>query len=304
MNEGHSAFLGLERIRALVKGSACPSPRLCRPCGPPACSPRTRASRRATSGSRRSSCEKYFRATARELGPALEGVPRPRPGARRQRRGGVLPHRARPAPLRPRERREPAARRGLARDVARAVARTSARGGTDRPRHQRRAPAHVDRPRPRGPARPLPRARLPRRAHQPRDLGPARPGDRRGAVAHPRAAAGAAGGLRPHPAARAAGAPRASRTRSSPRGEDVLSPYTLTICFARRFATYKRADLLLSDPERLLRLLTDPQRPVQLIFAGKAHPHDLAGKEIIRGSCTSRATRACAAGSCSSRTTT
>ncbi len=64
--------------------------------------------------------------------------------------------------------------------------------------------------------------------------------------------------------------------------EDVLSPPTLTVCFARRFATYKRADLLLSDPERLLRLLTDTQRPLQLIFAGKAHPHDLAGKEIIR----------------------
>ncbi len=64
--------------------------------------------------------------------------------------------------------------------------------------------------------------------------------------------------------------------------EDALSPYTLTICFARRFASYKRASLLLRDRERLLRLLTDPQRPVQLIFAGKAHPHDLEGKEIIR----------------------
>ncbi|OHD67401.1 MAG: alpha-glucan phosphorylase [Spirochaetes bacterium RBG_13_68_11] len=64
--------------------------------------------------------------------------------------------------------------------------------------------------------------------------------------------------------------------------EDALSPSTLTVCFARRFAAYKRADLLLSDPERLLRLLTDTQRPLQLIFAGKAHPHDLAGKEIIR----------------------
>ena len=63
---------------------------------------------------------------------------------------------------------------------------------------------------------------------------------------------------------------------------DVLSPYALTVCFARRFATYKRADLLLSDPQRLAALLSDPQRPVQLVFAGKAHPHDLAGKEIIR----------------------
>lgn len=57
---------------------------------------------------------------------------------------------------------------------------------------------------------------------------------------------------------------------------------TLTLGFARRFATYKRPNLLLHDPERLLRLLTDPQRPVQLIIAGKAHPADLAGQELIR----------------------
>ncbi|MEA2094977.1 MAG: alpha-glucan family phosphorylase, partial [Pseudomonadota bacterium] len=56
----------------------------------------------------------------------------------------------------------------------------------------------------------------------------------------------------------------------------------LTIGFARRFATYKRATLLFSDPERLQRLLNDPQRPVLLIFAGKAHPHDLPGQELIR----------------------
>jgi starch phosphorylase len=56
----------------------------------------------------------------------------------------------------------------------------------------------------------------------------------------------------------------------------------LTIGFARRFATYKRATLLFSDPERLQRLLNDPERPVLLIFAGKAHPHDLPGQELIR----------------------
>jgi len=66
------------------------------------------------------------------------------------------------------------------------------------------------------------------------------------------------------------------------RGADALSPYTLTISFARRFASYKRADLLLADPDRLIRLLTDKERPIQMIFAGKAHPHDLAGKEIIK----------------------
>ena len=66
------------------------------------------------------------------------------------------------------------------------------------------------------------------------------------------------------------------------RGSNALSPYTLTISFARRFATYKRADLLLSDPERLAALLTDKERPIQMIFSGKAHPHDLAGKDIIK----------------------
>lgn len=66
------------------------------------------------------------------------------------------------------------------------------------------------------------------------------------------------------------------------RAGTALDPEVLTIGFARRFATYKRATLMLRDPERLIRLLTDPQRPVQFIFAGKAHPRDDAGKELIR----------------------
>ncbi len=61
----------------------------------------------------------------------------------------------------------------------------------------------------------------------------------------------------------------------------LFDPNTLTLGFARRFATYKRPNLLLGDPERLLRLLTHPQRPVQLIIAGKAHPADLAGQALI-----------------------
>lgn len=63
---------------------------------------------------------------------------------------------------------------------------------------------------------------------------------------------------------------------------EVLDPDALTIGFARRFATYKRATLILRDMDRLRRLLTDPARPMQLIFAGKAHPQDEAGKELIR----------------------
>jgi starch phosphorylase len=62
----------------------------------------------------------------------------------------------------------------------------------------------------------------------------------------------------------------------------LFDPNVLTLGFARRFATYKRPNLLLHDPERLLRLLTNPQRPVQLILAGKAHPADLAGQALIQ----------------------
>jgi glycogen phosphorylase len=62
----------------------------------------------------------------------------------------------------------------------------------------------------------------------------------------------------------------------------ILDPEILTIGFARRFATYKRGALLFSDPDRLLRMLNDLARPVQFIFAGKAHPRDEGGKAIIQ----------------------
>jgi glycogen phosphorylase len=64
--------------------------------------------------------------------------------------------------------------------------------------------------------------------------------------------------------------------------EEALDPTVLIIGFARRFASYKRATLLLSQPDRLKALLLDPKRPVQIIFAGKAHPADDLGKEMIR----------------------
>jgi starch phosphorylase len=62
----------------------------------------------------------------------------------------------------------------------------------------------------------------------------------------------------------------------------LFDPDVLTLGFARRFAAYKRPNLLLHDPERLLRLLNDAQRPVQLIIAGKAHPADQQGQDLIR----------------------
>ena len=62
----------------------------------------------------------------------------------------------------------------------------------------------------------------------------------------------------------------------------LLDEHVLTMGFARRFATYKRPNLLLHDPERLIRLLCDPQRPVQLVLAGKAHPQDLPGQALVK----------------------
>jgi starch phosphorylase len=66
------------------------------------------------------------------------------------------------------------------------------------------------------------------------------------------------------------------------RAKQLFDPSVLTLGFARRFATYKRPNLLLHDPPRLLRILTNPQRPVQLIIAGKAHPEDQAGQALIQ----------------------
>ncbi len=61
----------------------------------------------------------------------------------------------------------------------------------------------------------------------------------------------------------------------------MFDPNALTLGFARRFATYKRPNLLLHNPARLLRILANPSRPVQLIIAGKAHPEDCAGQALI-----------------------
>ena len=66
------------------------------------------------------------------------------------------------------------------------------------------------------------------------------------------------------------------------KGSKVLKPNVLTIGFARRFATYKRATLLFKDLNRLAQIVNNPTRPVQFVFAGKAHPADTAGKEFIK----------------------
>jgi starch phosphorylase len=84
---------------------------------------------------------------------------------------------------------------------------------------------------------------------------------------------------------------RRAKQQSTNRGEapeviaklgKVLSPDALTIGFARRFATYKRANLVLRDIERLAAMVNDLNRPVQFVFAGKAHPHDEPGKRVLQ----------------------
>lgn len=76
---------------------------------------------------------------------------------------------------------------------------------------------------------------------------------------------------------------RRGATRAALReADEMLRPDILTLGFARRFATYKRATLLFRQADRLARLLTDADRPVQLIFSGKAHPADTPGKELIQ----------------------
>ncbi|MDR1395003.1 MAG: alpha-glucan family phosphorylase [Deltaproteobacteria bacterium] len=74
------------------------------------------------------------------------------------------------------------------------------------------------------------------------------------------------------------GAPASSLSKAM----EIFSPDTLTIGFARRFATYKRATLLFSDPDRLSHILNNPDRPIQIIVAGKAHPQDNDGKAFIK----------------------
>ncbi len=74
----------------------------------------------------------------------------------------------------------------------------------------------------------------------------------------------------------------AAKLRLMRRLPASFDPEALTIGFARRFATYKRADLILSDPDRLARLLADSSRPLQIVLAGKAHPADEGGKALIQ----------------------
>jgi starch phosphorylase len=75
---------------------------------------------------------------------------------------------------------------------------------------------------------------------------------------------------------------RGARAQEIIEAEEALSPDALTIGFARKFATYKRATMLLQDQESLLRIVQNTDKPVQFIFAGKAHPQDQGGKQLMK----------------------
>ncbi len=113
------------------------------------------------------------------------------------------------------------------------------------------------------------------------DLEARRQHPRRRAVAHARTPPRTAGGVRAQPAQAPARAPRRAARRRSPAPTKCSIPEALTIGFARRFATYKRGTLIFRNLERLAAILNNKDRPVQIIFAGKAHPRDHGGKELI-----------------------
>ncbi len=75
---------------------------------------------------------------------------------------------------------------------------------------------------------------------------------------------------------------RGDSAESIQEAEQLFDPNVLTIGFARRFSAYKRGDLIMHDPDRAMAILTNPERPVQIVFAGKAHPADEESKRIMQ----------------------
>ena len=243
MNEGHSAFLAVERIRALVEHGLSLDDAIAQV-------------KRSTVFTTHTPVPAGNEVFDTELITHYVAPLAARAGLGEEQllalgaygdAGSLRPDADVAAALGARERRLGAARRGRARDVV--VARR--RRHRDRARHERRAPRHV--------ARPCARRAAARRRHRPRGAA------RRDAVGQRTRARrrGALGACTPPPSTRLAGLTH-------------LDPERLTIGFARRFATYKRAGLVFSELERLLAL------PVQIVVAGKAHPQDNPGKDVMQ----------------------
>ena len=285
-NEGHAGFLGLERIRELTVEEGGPEARL--------------------------------RHRPRGV-PRVHGLHHPHPGAGRHRPvlpradRAVLRH-GRPArPAYPLERvlalgaedyaggdptvfnmavmgfRLAQRANGVSqlhghvepRDVPRPLAGLRRGRGADHVDHQRRARPDLGRA----------RGLRPRRAGTARTATPTtvdsfwqrrRPGAVRRHLGGQAACCASGSCTTPGAAAEVVHSARASRRPSCTWVDEALDPDVLTIGFARRVPSYKRLTLMLRDPERLKRLLLHPERPVQLIIAGKAHPADDGGKKLIQ----------------------
>ena len=280
LNEGHSAFLLAERARELRGRRHVRSTRHGPRSAATACSRSTRPSRRATSATTptwsAASPDRCSRATGVRTtgGVPLEAVLAL--GLGHGRRPIAVRHdRVLPAPDQRRERREPAPRHT-------ANATWHAICPVRDPRHHQRHP-HADLGRP-ADARRCSSA-TPTRTSTEWTISRRRSASGTGIEQDPDA--GALGGppapeagalaLRPHGRLRNQFARHGEAPSALEELEQVLDPSILTIGFARRFATYKRAALLFTDLDRLARLVWDADRPVQLIFAGKAHPADRPG---------------------------
>ena len=258
MNEGHSAFLQLERLRELVEDEHLPrDAALQRLRASTVFTTHTPGAGRATRSSTPRSSSGTSGRSSRAAASRGTSSSRSAASSADETGFGLTPFALRTSSLR--ERRVRAARRGLARDVARPLAGAPGRRGADRLGHERRARAHLDR------RRRSTRCSATRRTW-----------------------------ARPTSPARTSSTTRRSGARTARRSDELLrfmrsrglpasfDPDALTIGFARRFATYKRADLLFSDPDRLARLLADAERPLQIVLAGKAHPADEGGKALIQ----------------------
>ena len=281
-NEGHAGFLGLERIRELVvaeglglRRGAAGGPRRHRVHHPHA------GARRASTASRASWSSSTSAATTPAAGVPVDAHPRARRRGLRGRRPDGLQHgRHGPAARPAGQRREPAARRGQPRDVRRACGRasTSTRCRSRSITNGVHAPTWVA-PRDPRPARRAGRARAaPRR---PRAGRSAARDPRRRALGHQARAARAARRGRPPPAAAVLGAARRVRRRARlgrrrprpRRPHDRLRPSRAVLQAAHPDA---------ARPERLTALLLHPERPMQLVIAGKSHPADDGGKQLIQ----------------------
>ena len=280
LNEGHSAFAALELVRQRMAAKASTRTKRCAACRRRSSSRRTRRCRPGTIGFAPHLVEEHLGPLREALGLATERLHGAGAASTRTTARSILHDGARAEALAPRQRGVVAARPGVARDVDAAVSRASAKSRcrsatsptafTSTPGSRRRCARSTT-----GTSGPTGRERC------------GEPGfweaidevdDGELWETHQTLKAQLIDVARRR-AVRARRTARRAARSSIAQLRRALSLDALTIGFARRFATYKRANLILQDIEAIASLVNHPQMPMQLIFAGKAHPHDRPGKD-------------------------